>query len=175
MIKLYTRTGDSGETDCLCQRVNKDTSLIEVIGTIDELNSFLGQACSNSSIDQITHYLNEVQSDLFIIGAELSHLNSNIVISKEKTEHIEKIIDTATAATPALKNFILPGGTQLAAHLHVSRAICRRAERRYLNYAKNKNLNSNIQKYLNRLGDLLFALGRLANYLAETPEKIWKG
>ena len=174
MNKLYTKTGDSGKTDCIGQRVNKDTSLIEVIGTIDELNSFIGQACSNSSIDRVTHYLNMVQSDLFIIGSELSHLNSKIVINKEKITNIEKIIDIATEETPILKNFILPGGTQLAAHLNVCRAICRRAERRYLSYANNKNLNSNIQKYLNRLGDLLFALGRLANFLASEPEKIWK-
>jgi cob(I)alamin adenosyltransferase len=181
--KLYTKTGDKGETSLMGgDRVKKIHPRIVACGNIDELNASLAVAASFSKDRKINNLVSQIQNELFNIGAELSspkklRRNSSesaetfYSLSEIKITELEDLIDQFDKDLPALRNFILPGGTQSASLLHLSRTICRRAERYLIRLSETEEINPNILKYLNRLSDLLFVLARTAN---EGQDILWK-
>lgn len=178
-MKIYTRLGDDGKTSTLSgKRVSKDSALMQVNGTIDELNAVLGLAIANNTHLEIYEILDQIQSDLFVIGTEITLSEKSdtnkIKISQHRIRNLENLIDSITENLPKLKNFILPGGSLLASHLHVARTICRRAERTLVRFIDETDLNTLSLQYLNRLSDLLFVLSRYANKLDDVPERKWK-
>ena len=186
-MQLYTKTGDKGKTGLYGGgRVSKDDLRIEMCGTLDELNTFLGlavadlkQACvlDFSGQADFVKDMEPVQVDLFVMGSQIGSSKSPKVTLEEKDiNRLEKWIDAYEAKLPPLKNFILPGGDRGGAFLHVCRAVCRRAER--LGWKLHKKKESKIPKeiliYLNRLSDLLFVWARFANQLLQVPETVWE-
>lgn len=179
--RIYTRTGDQGETGLfLGPRVGKDMPRIEVIGTLDELNAILGSARSGALPAEIDPILERVQNELFVLGAEISTPDpSQLAMPRLERGHVEAIesdIDRFTEKLPPLTNFILPGGTPSAADLHLARAVCRRAERRLVTLLREvpEEISLILLAYLNRLADLLFVLARAANSLAHRPDVAWQ-
>jgi len=172
--RIYTGAGDKGQTGLRSgERIDKDDVRVEAYGTVDELNSFLGIAKRYSS-ERIAGHIQDVQQLLFYINAELAYIpdsSSNSVSSNEHLrkvestdiENLEKLADDLSEKLPLLKNFVVPGGTDAAAFLHICRTICRRAERRVFTLSKSSPLNPNLLKYLNRLSDLLFVFSRYEN------------
>jgi cob(I)alamin adenosyltransferase len=183
-MKIYTRTGDKGETGLFGgERVLKDSPYVEAYGTVDELNSVLGLAVSFITDTQIRNILENIQSELFKVGADLAtpfnqpKLEARKPIPRivpEQITRLEEWIDQCEAELVPLTRFILPGGTPGAAYLHFARTVSRRAERRVVTLAQNHDINKEIIKYLNRLSDLLFVLARLVNQRAGQPETIWE-
>jgi cob(I)alamin adenosyltransferase len=178
-MKIYTRTGDKGDTSLFGgQRVPKDAQRIEAYGTVDELNSVLGIVRADSRDPQIDEVLEHVQNSLFDLGADLAtprSLNRTIKrIAPKDTAALEKYIDLLEPKLKALRSFVLPGGSPVAARLHFSRTICRRAERVIVRLSRNEDIGDEIMIYLNRLSDLLFVLARYANRVADVPETKWK-
>jgi cob(I)alamin adenosyltransferase len=166
LTRIYTRLGDSGETHLGdMSRVPKTHPRIEAYGTVDELNAQLGVALGLVDVPP-THaqWLRRAQNDLFDVGADISVPASDsrerLRVVPEQTAWLETACDEVNAGLAPLKSFVLPGGTPLAAQLHVCRTVCRRAERRTLEVAE---LNPEVVRYLNRLSDLLFILSRAAN------------
>jgi cob(I)alamin adenosyltransferase len=182
-MKLYTRTGDDGTTGLYGgQRVEKDSLRVSAYGDIDELNSHLGLARACSLHPQITGMLTELQERLFEAGADLATPHDKNAkadkverFSESRVAEAEKMIDDACETLPAMKYFILPGGSELSARLHVARTVCRRAERAVLTLSRHETVNPNILIYLNRVSDLLFALARRANQFEETEDIPWRG
>ena len=174
-MKIYTKTGDKGETSLLGgKRVGKDALRIETYGTVDELNSILGICRSLNPPDEIARVLDGLQHALFRLGADLaSPADSSIRIDLEDVQRLERIIDEMEPKLKPLKNFILPGGSSAAAYLHFARTVCRRAERRAVRLSRAETVNNTAIIYLNRLSDLLFVLARWANALTSTDESIW--
>jgi cob(I)alamin adenosyltransferase len=181
-MKVYTKTGDDGTTGLLGgQRVPKSDPRIECNGVIDELNASIGLA-SAAAGSELQTFLREIQSDLFAIGAHLtlpdeSDKPNNLNIPKLEDQLVRRLeaeIDLAETKLELLKNFILPGGSEVAARLHLSRTICRRAERLLVAFAAQHPLSSIILMYLNRLSDWLFVHARLANHLAGVADVPWK-
>jgi len=178
-MKIYTKTGDTGETGLPGGgRVPKDATVTEVCGTIDELNTILGLARAAQVPNDVDRLLDRVQSQLFDLGAEVARLgaeaHSACRIDAADVRALEEAIDHFNAELPPLRNFILPGGTFAAAELHCARAVCRRAERWLVGLMREvPGLSSEILVYLNRLSDLLFVLARLVNLRAGQPETIW--
>jgi len=170
-LKIYTRTGDSGETSLFGgTRVAKNDLRIEAYGTVDELNAFIGVARASWPSSPIDLQLQKVQADLFDIGAYLAAPNSDRFksVSPSRIDDLEKEIDGMEAELTPLKTFILPGGSVAASHLHVARTVCRRAERTVVALGD----PSPALAYLNRLADYLFVAARLANKrhgLSDTP------
>lgn len=168
LTRIYTRLGDGGETHLGdMSRVAKTDPRIEAYGDIDELNAQLGVVLTLSSVSNpMRDWLTRIQNDLFDLGADLSvPENSELTrerlrVIPEQTTWLEKRCDELNATLPPLKSFVLPGGSPLAAQLHVARTVCRRAERRTLLV---DGANSEVIRYLNRLSDLLFILSRVAN------------
>lgn len=180
-MKIYTRTGDQGETSLLGgPRVAKDILRIEVCGTVDELNCVLGLVRAQSVSERIGQVLDRVQNELFSMGAELASpdpvARDTRTIGPQHVAHVEADIDGYQAALPPLIQFILPGGTPAAATLHVARAVCRRAERRLVGLARrgDQEVSSSLLAYLNRLSDLLFVLARAANQEASREDVPWR-
>jgi len=178
-MKIYTRTGDDGKTSTLSgKRVSKDSAIMQVNGTIDELNAVIGVALSYNNHEEIEEILEEIQSDLFVIGTEITLSEKSdtnkIKISQYRIKRLEDLIDSITEKLPKLRNFILPGGSLLASHLHLARTVCRRAERTLVSFIDETDLNTFSLQYLNRLSDLLFVLSRYANKLNKIPERKWK-
>src|SRR5438270_6184221 len=180
-MKIYTKTGDSGETGLFGgPRVRKDSPRIEAYGTVDELNAVLGFARGESLPPEIDHLLARVQSELFDVGAELAtpepQQHGTALVGPRHISELERAIDRFVAPLAPLKQFILPGGTRGAAALHVARTVCRRAERRViaLVHAPAETISNDIVIYLNRLGDLLFVLARAANAAAGQGDVRWK-
>lgn len=186
-MKLYTRTGDDGSTGLFGgQRVIKDDLRVEAYGTVDELNSLLGIAISVCDHQPVADALVTAQHRLFDLGSDLATPRSEdddppdpaqgLVrrISDADITEIEAMIDRACADLPELKQFILPGGTELAARLHLARTVCRRAERRCVTLSTQVNLGPHGVQYLNRLSDLLFALARQANHLSGLEDVPWQ-
>lgn len=158
LTKIYTRTGDKGDTGLVGgRRVNKDSPRIWAYGTVDELNSAIGVARSLRPARKIDAILAGIQNDLFDLGAELAgapgHVRQSHIVA------LEKLMDECNAKLGPLREFILPGGTPVSAQLHVARTICRRAER----FCVRLNPTGLAVPYLNRLGDALFVLARWAN------------
>ncbi len=184
-MRVYTRQGDQGQTSLGDgRRVLKNDPRIETCGTIDELNSALGVAAAWSRSDQskeICDLLLRLQRRLFDLGADLgAPRNSSQAapvqrIRSADSTWLEKQIDLAAAQLPPLKQFILPGGSGLAAHLHLARTICRRAERRLIALMEKEDVGPEALVYLNRLGDLLFMLARLANHRQGVGDTPWSG
>ena len=179
-MRIYTRQGDHGQTTLFDgKRVSKDHLRLATYGTVDELNSWLGMAVSLCRHEQLRQILNQLQHGLFDLGADLAtpldSPNSALVnrIQVRHAAEMEKQIDTFTAELPPLKQFILPGGSPLAAHLHIARTVCRRAERHLVELMREEQTGEAPLIYLNRLSDLLFVLARLANKLDGHPETHW--
>jgi cob(I)alamin adenosyltransferase len=178
-MKIYTKTGDKGETALFGSgRVSKDSKRIHAYGTVDELNSVLGIVRSLDAPRQIDNIVEEIQGDLFTLGADLAtplDVNSSVPrIQASDVQRVEKYIDEIDPTLPPLKQFILPGGTQAGAMLHFARTVCRRAERRVVKLAKKEDIGQYAVVYLNRLADLFFVLARYANHLARSEEKKWR-
>ncbi len=177
-MKIYTKTGDSGMTSIRGgQRLPKTNIRIIAYGTIDEANAALGIATSLNVQSDISNILTRIQNELFVVGSDLSNPDSrnNLDrVSQLMIENLEKDIDQLDKMLPTLSNFILPGGSQLAAHLHHARTIVRRAEIQTLYLKESEQINPFCTIYLNRLSDLLFILGRLANKKDGIGDVIWK-
>jgi cob(I)alamin adenosyltransferase len=173
LTRIYTRLGDGGETHLGdMSRVPKTHPRIEAYGTIDELNSLIGVVLTPDGVPgRYTSWLRRVQNDLFDLGADVSvpegGERERLRVGPEQTEWVEQACDEVNATLEPLKSFVLPGGTPLAAHLHVARTVCRRAERRALDVGD--ELNPEVVRYLNRLSDLLFILARGANQGGAEP------
>jgi cob(I)alamin adenosyltransferase len=179
-MKIYTKTGDSGETSLLGgKRVWKDNLRIQTCGTIDELNSIIGISINDITNPELKEVLQGIQNDLFAIGSDtaLPLENENTKIQRIDTnlsDKLESVIDQYDSQLPGLKNFILPGGVKGSALLHFARTVCRRAERNVVALSKVERINPDIEKYLNRLSDLLFVLARFENFSNGSPDIIWQ-
>lgn len=181
-MSIYTKSGDKGETGLLGgRRVSKSTPRIVAIGEIDELNAALGVLCAlkreEKEQEKVIETLHDIQSDLFMIGAELADPEKKSPALPLQTNDVQKLeqwIDEREKKLPELKNFILPGGTPFAAHAHLARAICRRAERTVVALHEKESINPQIIIYLNRLSDLLFMLAREDIYEKRGKEILWK-
>ncbi len=174
LSKIYTRTGDDGETGLGDgSRVSKDEFRIEAIGAIDELNSLIGVMLSGDIPDQAQTELTEIQHQLFDLGGELS-IPGHTIIKAAAVEQLEQQLDTLNAELPMLKEFILPGGSPAAAHCHLARSVCRRAERRLVTLANTESVNPAAVQYINRLSDYLFVLARHLNHSAQIPDVLWR-
>jgi len=169
--KVYTKTGDQGQTSLVDgARVSKASLRVEAYGAVDELNSFLGLARNKIVGTEIQKLLEQIQNDLFVLGADLatpqeptgSAKPSIRRISPAEIEMIEKEIDHYNATLPPLKEFVLPSGNETGALLHVARAVARRAERDAVRLAESEPVNPQAAIFLNRLSDLLFVLARVA-------------
>jgi cob(I)alamin adenosyltransferase len=189
--RIYTRTGDSGETSLFGgQRVAKDHLRLEAFGTLDELNAFLGSARTHRLDTDLDELLQSIQNTLFDLGAELATPAPDAMqrgrvqisqIGTERTGLLEQSIDQLEAELAPLTRFILPGGTPAASALHVARTVCRRAERRCIALSQAEEsegrapVNGAILAYLNRLSDLLFVMARVANRRAGVDDVAWTG
>ncbi len=177
--RIYTRTGDRGETGLVGgERVSKDHGRVEAYGAIDELNSHLGVVRVQLADADLTAVVDNLQNRLFDLGAELAtpppHPAAIPAISGAHVEVLEHLIDRYQDELPPLREFILPGGTALAATLHVARTVARRAERRIVTLGRMDPVNPELLRYVNRLSDLLFVLARVANRRAGWPDVAWK-
>lgn len=183
-MKIYTKTGDKGDTSLYGgNRVSKSSAIIDAIGNVDELNASLGLIISTISTSIEFHNIGEllltIQNHLFVVGGDLASpygINpklKQVRIDNAEVTFIEKNIDEIEEELKVLRNFILPGGSQTGAMLHLSRSICRRAERSVVYAYKENKLNPILINYLNRLSDLLFVLARFTNNKQNIPEKSW--
>lgn len=179
-MKIYTQFGDSGETALYGgTRLRKDAQRIEAIGTVDELNAYIGYAQTLVADADLSNLLARIQNHLFAVGADLAtpatHTKATeFRIPADFTTEMETAIDILSAELPPLTNFILPGGCASGAILHIARAVCRRSERCVVRLARETEVNPEILRSLNRLSDLLFVLARTVNFRAHTPEPIWE-
>lgn len=168
LTKIYTRTGDGGESGLVDgSRLKKSNARFAAIGDVDEANAVIGLAVSSLDKDTLTHtLLQQIQNDLFDLGADLAtpgDVDGALRLSGGAAERLEADIDRLTDALGPLTSFVLPGGTQAAAHLQLARTVVRRAERTTIGLAETASLNPEIIKYLNRLSDLLFQMARAQN------------
>ncbi len=168
-MKIYTRTGDKGETSLFGgRRVMKDSLRIRAYGTVDELNAMLGVAAASTGNEQLIQVIRTLQEELFMVGADLATPTGvkeakTVRVKERHISGLEREIDRHEEELEPLRYFILPGGTPGAAALHVARTICRRAERDTFELSKHEEINTLVIVYLNRLSDLLFVLARIAN------------
>lgn len=182
MAKIYTKTGDQGETGLFGgERVKKDHPRIVAYGSVDELNAVLGLVRAVLKKGELDPILEKIQNDLFLIGSHLAtprpeKLASRgaMELSPEVITFLEQSIDHLEESLPPLREFILPGGTESASRLHLARTVCRRAERETISLAKSEEVESFIIIYLNRLSDLLFVMARWANRQEGGGETVWK-
>ena len=177
-MKIYTKTGDDGNTGLQGDfRIAKSHPRILAYGTVDEANAMIGVVLSNVLDDDVREVLNTIQNELFLLGSDLSNQNLNDLknrISLDMVEKLEKIIDKFELELPPITNFILPGGNVVAAQIHQVRTIVRRAETLVVQLSDKDEINSNCIKYLNRLSDLMFVMGRLINKRNGIEDIIWK-
>ena len=177
-MKIYTKTGDDGNTGLQGDfRIAKSHPRILAYGTVDEANAMIGVVLSNVLDDDVREVLNTIQNELFLLGSDLSNQNLNDLknrISLDMVEKLEKIIDKFELELPPITNFILPGGNVAAAQIHQVRTIVRRAETLVVQLSDKDEINSNCIKYLNRLSDLMFVMGRLINKRNGIEDIIWK-
>jgi len=183
LTRIYTKLGDAGETHLGdMSRVSKMDPRVEAYGTVDELNATIGLALLTSGMpEQVSTWLNRIQNDLLDLGADLSvppaegvsekPARSRLRITSDYVEWLEEACDEVNGRLPPLRSFVIPGGTEASARLHVCRTVCRRAERRSLAVS---DVNPEALRYLNRLSDLLFILARAANEGAGSgSEALW--
>jgi cob(I)alamin adenosyltransferase len=179
-MKIYTKTGDTGDTSLFGgQRVPKDALRIEAYGTIDELNSVLGIVRADNGDSELDAILQKLQEKLFVLGADLAtprSIDRKSVhrIEPKDAQPLEKMIDQLDGRLKPLKNFILPGGSPAAARIHFARTVCRRAERAVVRMSRNEDIGEGAVVFLNRLSDFLFVLARYVNQKADVQETKWK-
>jgi cob(I)alamin adenosyltransferase len=174
LSKIVTRTGDAGTTGLGDgSRVAKDSSRIEAIGAVDELNSTLGLLLSETLPEACASVLIDVQHDLFDLGGELS-IPGYAAVTDMHVQRLEAAVEHFNADLSPLKEFILPGGTRSASLAHVARTVCRRAERALVQLASSEPVSDPARKYLNRLSDLLFVLARVLNREANVGDVLWR-
>ena len=177
-MKIYTKTGDDGNTGLQGDfRIAKSHPRILAYGTVDEANAMIGVVLSNVLDEDIREVLSLIQNELFLLGSDLSNQNLNDLknrVSLDMVEKLEKIIDKFELELPPITNFILPGGNVAAAQIHQVRTIVRRAETLVVQLSDKDEINSNCIKYLNRLSDLMFVIGRLINKRNNIEDIIWK-
>lgn len=174
LSRIYTRTGDKGTTGLGDgSRVEKDHIRVEAFGTVDELNSAIGLVRAELLPDGIETLLSEIQHRLFDLGGELS-VPGYTVIEQSDIDTLERYLDEHNTTLPMLKEFILPAGGRATAHCHLTRTICRRAERRVYTLSKSEKINPHALAYLNRLSDLLFVLARVLARFENGEEVLWQ-
>ncbi|HYM80214.1 MAG TPA: cob(I)yrinic acid a,c-diamide adenosyltransferase [Candidatus Limnocylindria bacterium] len=179
-MKIYTRTGDDGTTALLgAGRLLKSDVRVEAYGTVDELNAALGSARAQDSGSWLAEPLSAIQSQLFMVGAELAARSSELLakldrVGEPEIAALEREIDRLDAELPPLKQFVLPAGTPFATSLHQARTVCRRAERRVVALAQSETVAPHVIRYLNRLADLLFVMARWSNQRAGAAEVPWR-
>ncbi len=182
--RIYTKRGDTGDTSLVGgQRVPKDALRIEAYGTVDELNAFVGLAAVSCSEDSrlapLAAILRRVQHELFNMGSILATLPADVHpqqprVTSVETEQLEREIDAMNAGLSPLRSFVLPGGTRLNAELHVTRTLCRRAERLIVALAREESVPPETIAYLNRLSDAMFVWSRWVNHTLGVPEVLWE-
>ncbi|WKS96052.1 cob(I)yrinic acid a,c-diamide adenosyltransferase [Riemerella columbina] len=184
-MKIYTKTGDKGETALYGgRRVSKASLRVESYGTIDELNAFIGIAKSYIHDEAVLHQLKIIQFDLFTVGSEaatpidkMKLANGKwrlpLTIDEAEVEQLEQWMDAWDEQLEPLQFFILPGGGKAATHLHAARTICRRAERALVALSQEEEVRAILIKYLNRLSDYLFVLARYISKVQGEPEEFW--
>jgi len=180
-MKIYTRTGDTGTTSLVGgKRVRKDPTRLEAYGTVDELNSSIGLLAAEPMLaPDARQTIAMVQNKLFNVGAYLATDNTEHPLAEpqglrhQNIDELERQIDLMTDELPPLKAFILPGGCRAAAQANVCRAVCRRAERRVIALTAETRVDDMVVRFLNRLSDYLFTLGRYLNWQSSTPEVEW--
>jgi cob(I)alamin adenosyltransferase len=178
LTKIYTRGGDTGETSLGDgSRVSKLDARIAAYGTVDELNSAVGLTLAADCPDDLREVLGRVQNELFDLGADLSvplEQDARLRVTQQQVDALERDCDRFNAKLSELRSFVLPGGGEVAARLHVARTTCRRAEREALVASGRTTVNPLALVYLNRLSDLLFILARAANAAAGHEEPLWR-
>ncbi len=179
-MKIYTKTGDKGETSLFGgERIGKNNKRVSAYGDVDELNSFVGLARSRIDDKEIDNLLKKIQNDLLILGSDLatkssSNLDNKIKrITEEDVAHLERHIDHFSEELKPLTKFILPSGNPVAALLHICRTVCRRAERSIVTLVNDEKINPEVIKYMNRLSDLFFTLARIVNKRNDVMEDTW--
>lgn len=179
-MKIYTKKGDKGTTSLIGgQRVPKYDDKVEAYGTVDETNSYIGLIRETCQDPHTKETLLQIQNDLFVVEsriacADQASLSKMPAINPKHITLLENEIDSMTKALPPLRNFILPGGNVLAAHTHIARTICRRAERATLRAYKDDTADHTSLRYLNRLSDYLFTLARHFAHISYSGDIIWK-
>ena len=179
-MKIYTKTGDAGETSLFDQtRVSKADPRVDAYGEVDEVNACLGAAMAAGLDEDLGSALQQIQKDLFALGARLADPASRIAsrvtkaaVTEADVARLEQTIDRLEAELPPLRKFILPGGSPAGSLLHLARTVCRRAERRVIALGADA-VEPILIVYLNRLSDLLFVMARAANHRARVPETEW--
>jgi cob(I)alamin adenosyltransferase len=181
-MKIYTKTGDGGETGLFGgARVSKASLRVEAYGEVDELNSAIGWARVSVTDQALQSLLDQIQTDLFEVGAELGSTEESKkkgpmpLIKEARVQALERAIDEYEQGPPALTTFVLPGGSEAAARFHLARCVCRRAERSLVALGERETLRGELFRYVNRLSDLLFVLARHANHVAGVADIPWKG
>ncbi|WP_068676509.1 cob(I)yrinic acid a,c-diamide adenosyltransferase [Oceanobacillus sp. Castelsardo] len=176
-MRLYTKSGDKGQTSLIGGRVDKDNVRVEAYGTLDELNSFIGKAISELQRDKELFHdmiddLEKVQHELFDCGTELSNVSKNKkhTLSEEPITYMENKIDELIDEAPELEKFILPGGSDASATIHIARTVARRGERMIVTLMKEEEVSPIALKYVNRLSDYLFAAARVINARLHVPD-----
>jgi cob(I)alamin adenosyltransferase len=179
LTRIYTRGGDAGETSLGDgSRVSKRDPRIEAYGTVDELNSTIGLVLAAGPPEELRAWLEQIQNELFDLGADLSvpldDARERLRVGASQVRMLEERCDAVNARLQPLTSFVLPGGTEVAARLHLARTVCRRAERLAVGLAGEHPVNPEALRYLNRLSDLLFILARAANAAEGRQEPLWK-
>jgi cob(I)alamin adenosyltransferase len=175
ITRVYTKSGDQGETSLVDgSRVSKADPRVASYGDVDELNSLLGLVRVGLSDVQFDQIIGRIQNELFVLGADLASPAGVPVprVSEELVEALERDVDSLMEELEPLREFILPGGNQLAAYLHLARTVARRAERTVVELAAREEITLAAVRYLNRLSDLLFVMARVANKRGGTPETL---
>lgn len=178
-MKIYTKTGDNGTTSLFDgTRVSKDHLRVDLYGETDELNAVIGLAASLTENQQLKQELHTIQKDLFALGAKLANpadkkQKDKAQFSVTKITRLEKHIDKMESHLQPMQSFILPGGSQIAATLHVARTVCRRVERKMIQFHHKEPLNTVYLKFVNRLSDYLFVMARYANFLEGKKDIPW--
>lgn len=180
LTKIYTAKGDDGTTALGSgQRVLKDSPRVSAYGTVDELNSAIGMALAHGLVARLSKTLPAIQNELFHLGSDLSVTKEDRVkysipqIEERHVKALEELIDEITDVVGPLENFILPGGAIGSAHLHLARAICRRAERDVIALSRKDTVGAFVVPYLNRLSDALFVMARYENHRLQVSEPLW--
>jgi cob(I)alamin adenosyltransferase len=180
ITKVYTRTGDEGMTGLgTGERVRKDSPRLEAYGTVDELSSCIGVALASDLDPVLSEALRKTQNELFHLGSDLcipEEDKPRMPVPQIGARHVlalENLMDRLSADLPPLDNFILPGGSPGAAHLHVARAVCRRAERLVVALGREERIGAHTVPYLNRLSDALFVMARYENKRRGVADILW--
>jgi len=174
LTKIYTRTGDGGETGLGDgSRVRKDSPRVVALGEIDELNSVIGVLAAEPMPEKIHGILESIQHDLFDLGGDVS-IPGRTTMTDGQVVRLETLLDELNSTLPRLKEFILPGGTRAASLVHLARTVCRRAERSIVALSSTEKVADPARVYLNRLSDLLFVLGRALNREGGRGDVLWQ-